>query len=205
MQRVVPMKGFLKRNFVLILGISLPLLLIAVLLLVHGISRLVASKPAYPVLYVSFENYGGQQFYDFDIDDAGHLAIGFMRPEANPAIRRQPPDAILALFDARSDTLETFSVQAPDDPPNGVRIDLPIPAKLSELTFSGRSMAPDGYRLELSAYRSRGLLREIFGTGGRSRHHRLVNDGVSFRVPDIVNSSYSRQNTFVGWVVGGDE
>lgn len=201
-----PMKNFLKRNFVLLLGISLPILLIAALLLLHGVSRLAATKPAYPVLYVSFDNYYGQQFYDFDIDAAGRLEIGFKRPEDNvAATRRQPADAILALFDARSDTLDTFRLEAPDDPADGQRIDLAVPGKLSDLTFSDQNAAPDGYRLELSAYRGGGLLREIFGTGGRSRHHRLVDNGVSFRVPDIGVSANAYHDAFVGWVVDDDE
>jgi len=203
---VRPMKGFLKRNFVLLLGVSLPVLLIAALLLLHAISRLAATRPAYPVLYVSFDNYYGQHFYDFDIDAAGRLEIGFKLPAENAAAtRRRPADATLALFDARSDTLNTYRLEAPDDPPDGQRIDLAVPGELSGLTFSGQSRAPDGYRLELSAYRGGGLLREIFGTGGRSRHHRLVNDGVSFRVPDIGSSSYAYHDAFVGWVVDDDE
>lgn len=200
------MKGFLKRNFVLLLGVSLPVLLIAALLLMHAISRLAATGPAYPVLYVSFENHYGQHFYDFDIDDAGRLEIGFRRPEQNAATRRrQPADATLALFDARSDSLDTFRLEPPDDPADGQRIDLAVPGELSDLTFSGQSTAPDGYRLELSAYRGGGLLREIFGTGRRPRHHRLVNDGVSFRVPDTGSSSYAHHDAFVGWVVDDDE
>lgn len=200
------MKEFLKRNFVLVLGVSLPLMLIAVLLLLHGISRLTATRPAYPVLYVSYDNYFGQHLYDFDIDDAGRLDIRFMQPDqpANAA-GRQPADATLALFDARSDTLETFRLDAPEDPPQGQRLELDVPGALSEMTFSDEATAPDGYRLELSTYRGGGLLREIFGTGGRSRHHRLVRDGISFRVPDVGGTAYAYHDAFVGWVVDEHE
>ena len=91
------MKNFLRRNFVLVLGISLPMLLIAALLLVHGISRLTATRPAYPVLYVSFENYFGPHFYDFDIDESGRLEIGFtLAEDADAASNRQPSDAAAA-------------------------------------------------------------------------------------------------------------
>lgn len=200
------MKNFLKRNFVLVLGVSLPVLLIAALLLLHGMSRLTATPPAYPVLYVSYETYFGGQFYDFDVDDAGRLQIGFEFPQGNPdATRRQSADATLALFDANSDSLSTFRLEAPDDPPQEKRIELAVPEALSALSFSERVRAPDGYRLELSTYRGGGLLREIFGTGGRSRHHRLVKDGVSFRVPDVADRSYGIHDAFVGWVVGEDE
>lgn len=197
-----PMKDFVKRNFVLILGVSLPVVLIATLWLVHGISRLAASKPAYPVLYVSFDNYYGQQFFEFDIDQAGRLKIGFRLPEGNmAATRRQPADATLALYDARSGALDTFRLDAPDDPPKGKRVEIAVPARLSALTFSDQPAAPDGYRLVLSDYRGGGLLREIFGAGGRSRHHRLVDNGVSFRVPDIGNATHAYQDAFIGWLV----
>lgn len=200
------MKDFLKRNFVLVLGVSLPLLLIAALLLVHGISRLAATAPVYPVLYVSFEDYYGQHFYDFDVDDAGRLEIGFTLPDENVAATRyRPADATLALFDARSGTLDTFRLEAPDDPPEGQRVELVVPAPLAQLTFSDRNLAPDGYRLELSSYRGGGLLREIFGTGGQSRHHRLAKDGVSFRVPEIGGRSHAYQDAFVAWLVDENE
>lgn len=200
------MKDFLKRNFVLVLGVSLPLFLIAALLLLHGISRMAATAPAYPVLYASFDNYLGRQYYDFDVDDVGRLKIGFTLPEDNaPATLLQPVDGTLALFDARSDTLETFELKAPEDPPKGKRVELIVPEALSSLTFSERVMAPDGYRLELSAYRGGGLLREIFGAGNRSRHHRLVNNGVSFRVPDVADRTYGYHEAFVGWVIDENE
>ena len=200
------MKDFLKRNFVLVLGVSLPLMLIAALLLVQGISRLAATSPAHPVLYVSFDTYSGQYFFDVDIDRTGRLEIGFKLPEDTPGpTARQTADATLAMFDARSDSLKTFRIEAPDDPPQGQRIELAVPEALAGLTFSDERTAPDGYRLELSAYRGGGLLREIFGTGGRSRHHRLVNNGVSFRVPDIDGSTYAYHDAFVGWVVDDHE
>jgi len=200
------MKDFVKRNFVLILGVSLPVVLIATLLLVHGISRLTANKPAYPVLYVSFDDYLGRQFFDFDIDEAGRLAIGFRLPENDMAATpRQPTDAILALFDARSGTLDTFRVEAPADPPRGQRVEIAVPGRLSAATFSEQAAAPDGYRLVLSGYRGGGLLGEIFGAGGRSRHHRLVDDGVSFRVPDVGAATYAYQDAFIGWLVENHE
>lgn len=197
---------FLKRNFVLVLGVSLPLMLIASLLLLHQITRMTATKPAYPVLYVSFDSYFGQHFYDFDIDETGRLGIGFRRPEENvAATHRQPADATLALFDARSDTLATFRLDAPDDTPPGQRVEIDVPEALAGRRFSDRHTAPDGYRLEFSGYRGGGLLRELFGTGGQSRHHRLASNGVSFRVPDVDNGSHAYHDAFVGWVVDGNE
>lgn len=197
-----PMKDFLKRNFVLVLGVSLPVLLVGVLLLLHGISRMTAAKPAYPVLYVSFDAYSGQTYYDFDVDDAGRLEIGFRRPDKPAgASNYRPVEATLVLFDAGSGTLNSFGVEAPEDPSPGQRVALDVPDGLSTLTFSDRAVAPDGYRLELSSYRGGGLLREIFGTGGRSRHHRLVNDGVSFRVPDVGTRDYAYHDAFIGWVI----
>lgn len=194
------MKDFLRRNLVLVLGVSLPLLLIAALLLVHGISRMTATRPAYPVLYVVFDDYFGQHFYDFEIGDAGRLEIGFTSKEENASTLGRRSDATMVLFDARVDTLDTFRLEAPEDAPDGQRIELAVPAALSALTFSDQRLAPDGYRLELSNYRGGGLLREIFGGGGRSRHNRLVKDGVSFAVPDVSGTA-TYHEAFVGWVV----
>lgn len=200
------MNDFVKRNFVLVLGISLPLMLVALLLLLHGISRISAAAPAYPVLFASFDNPYGQRMFDFDIDAAGRLEIGLLLPENQMAtIRRLGNETTLVLFDAREDRLSTFVVDGPDNPPRGERVGIEVPEALAALEFSAQAVAPDGYRLELSAYRGSGLLREIFGTRSGSRHHRLVNDGVSFRVPDVGGRDYGHHDAFVGWVIGRHE
>jgi len=195
-------KAFLKRNFVMVLGVSLPLLLIAVLLLVQGISRMTAARPAFPVFFVSYETYFDQHFYAFDIGDDGRLDVAFSRPanDAGDTFNR-PGDAILVLYDARSESLDTFRLKAPEDSVAGSRVELALPQAVSALAFSDQRIAPDGYRLELSGYRGGGLLRELFGGGRKSRDYRLVRDGVSFNVPDIAGSGFGQNAAFIGWVV----
>jgi hypothetical protein len=199
------MTDFVRRNLVAIVGVSLPLLLIAFVLAFHGIARLATEDPAHPVLYAAFDDYYGQSYYDFDIDEAGRLEIGFLAPErAAPGLDRPPTDVTLALYDAAAGTLRTFQVGAPEAPSPGARIELAVPDALASRTFSPERAAPDGYRFERASRGGGGLLRELFGGSGRSRHHRLVRDGAAHRVPSIDAAPVGRE-VFIGWVVDGRE
>lgn len=201
------MKDFLKRNFVLVLGLSLPLLLIVSLLLMHGITRMLAEKPAYPVLYVAFDTTFAELYWDIDIDDAGRLDLGFRLPEDGVAhTRRHPADATIALYDAAEGELTTFRLDAPDNPPLGERVEIGVPEALAERVFDDSVVAPDGYRLQLGGYGGGGLLGELFASGRRPRHHRLVSDGASIRVPDVDSRARAyRYDAFLGWEVRRNE
>lgn len=199
------MNDFVKRNLVAIVGVSLPLLLIAFVLAFHAIARMTTEKPAHPVLYAAFEDGYGPAYFDFDIARDGRLEIAFVTPEHSvPAAGRRRGDATLALFDPRSDKLSTFAVPAPENPPPGRRIELDVPEALAARTFSAARTAPDGYRFEPQGRRRGGLLREFFGGSGGSRHHRLVRDGVSFRVPGVDATNGAWREVFVGWAVDDD-
>jgi hypothetical protein len=200
------MNDFVKRNALLLVGVSLPLLLVVFVLAFHGLARLTAPEPRFPVLYAAFDDYYGQAHYDLDIDDAGRLEIGFLAPERTaPGADRRLTDVTLALYDAAADTLRTFSIQAPDAPPPGQRIALAVPDALAGRTFSAERTAPDGYRFETGGHRGGGLLRELFGGGSRARHHRLVRNGAAYRVPGVDGTPGAWREVFIGWAVDGSE
>jgi hypothetical protein len=198
------MKEFLQRNFVAVLGVALPLLLIAVVLAVHGISRWQADAPQHPVLYVAFSEHDGQYRFKFPIGAQGRLMIRYQVPEsrqpASPST--QAETATLALYDVRAESLSSFVVHAPESLPEaGESTNLDVPGALAELYFRPGAIAPDGYRFEQSGYRSGGLFRELFGGGGRVRDNRLIKDGVAFQVPELDGRRYANNQELIGWVI----
>lgn len=195
------MKQFVKENAVVILGVSLPLLLVVLLLTIHGVARLNQDPPAYPVAYASFAQHSGQHRWSFDIADDGRLRIEYLEPEAS--VRASFPGdgrVTIAVYDAAADRLWTFDIEAPDAPPVGERIEVPVPNALRDVRFDGSTTAPDGYRFRSGGRSGGGLFSEIFGTGGRYEH-RLVDDGIPYPVPEI--GSTSPYDHFIGWVVDG--
>lgn len=198
------MKELLQRNLIAVLGVALPLMLIAVVLAVHGLSRWQADAPEHPVLYVAFSEYSGQFRFKFPIDARGRLTIRYLVPESwKPASPGpQAETATLALFDACSDSLSTFVVHAPEPLPQpGAFSNLEVPAALAELYFRSGAIAPDGYRFERGGYRSGGLFRELFGGGGRVRDNRLIKDGVAFQLPQLDGPRHANNQEIIGWVV----
>lgn len=195
------MKRFIRENAALVLGVSLPLLLVAGLLAIHGIARLTGEPPAYPVAYASFAHYAGQHQWSFDIAEDGRLRIEYLRTDHRASSPLSDDGRVtIAVFDAASDHLRTFDVGAPEDPPDGERVVVSLPPALQGVRFDGSTTAPDGYRFERGGRRGGGLFAEIFGTGTR-HDHRLVDGGVPYAVPEIGSTTiYDR---FIGWVVDG--
>ena len=198
------MKEFLQRNFVAVLGVALPLLLIAVVLTVHGISRWQADAPQHAVLYVAFSEHDGQYRFKFPIDAQGRLMIRYQVPESWQPVSRstQAETATLALYDVRAESLSSVVVHAPENLPEaGKSTTLDVPGAFAELYFHPGAIAPDGYRFEQSGYRSGGLFRELFGGGGRVRDNRLIKDGVAFQLPQLDGPHHVSNQQVIGWVV----
>lgn len=199
------MKEIIRKNFVLVLGVSLPVLLVGAVLAFHTLSRMTEDPPAHAVLYVFFESYVGINSYHFDIGSDGRLKIGFTQPKAADSQWLKDANATLVLFDARTETLNTFDLEAPKSALPGQRMALETPDALSALRFNDNVRAPDGYQLELSGYRGGGLLRALFGGADWSRHHRLVKNNVSFRVPGVGSNNYGYHGRFIGWALDRHE
>jgi len=200
------MKAFVRRNFAAVLGVALPLLLIAVVLTVHGVSRWRAEAPAHPVLYVAFSESSGQYRFKFPIDARGRLALRYRMPKAGDAVvaKAASETATLALYDAHAEALSTFVVAAPEPLPGpGEAVALAVPDALAELRFRAGAIAPDGYRFEVGGWRSGGLFRELFGAGGRDRGNRLARDGIAYPVPELDGRRYANSTQVIGWVVDG--
>lgn len=197
----VAMPNWLKRNAVLVMGISLPLILILLVLLTQALTRLGHTPPAHPVVYATFDHYSPQLYFDFRVDAQGRLEATAKRPETQPYGRATLGNASIAVFDAASDTHESYTLRWPDDLGEGEEADLELPAELTSMRISGAAVSPDGYRFE-SGYRgSNGLFPSLFG-GGSRRRTRLVNDGAIYEVPEIAGHLGSEQ--LIGWVIDDD-
>ncbi|HSG89180.1 MAG TPA: hypothetical protein VLA56_08205, partial [Pseudomonadales bacterium] len=74
------MRDFLRRHLFIVLGVSLPLALIALVLAVQGVQRWGVESPATPVLYVYQAEYYQWQHVDLEVVD-GSLTAGYRRPD----------------------------------------------------------------------------------------------------------------------------
>lgn len=195
------MPDWLKRNAVLVLGISLPLILIALLLLTQALTRLGHTPPAHHVVYASFDHYSPELYFDFRVDSEGRLEVSVKRPETQPYGRGTLGHASIAVYDAEDKSQSIHTLRWPDDLEEGEEAELELPPDLASLRLTDAVVAPDGYRFE-SGYRgSNGLFPALFG-GGSRRKTRLVNDGASYEVPEI--SGHVGTEQLIGWVINDE-
>lgn len=192
------MSDWLKNNAVLALGISLPLLLIALLLLIQAMTRLGQTPPEHAVVYASFDHYSPELYFDFRIDAQGRLLVVAKNPEKPPYNRRTPIRANIAVFDAASGRHDTYALQPPLDLAANESVALELPRDLAELRLSGSPLAPDGYRFEAKTGGSGGLFPSLFGYD-RRRETALINDGARYTVPEI--EGYHGTKRLIGWVI----
>lgn len=192
------MKDFLKRNAFIVLGVSLPVVLVGFLLLVQAISRIGQEPPAYPVAFLASNQYSPLYWIRTEVGDNGQLALYLEKPEHASSFRHgHPLRVVIAIYDAADDRLETFDLEMPAVGDGSERVEIPLPDALAGHRFDDSATAPDGYRFDGGDGTGGGLFTELLGVG--SRHGpRLIRDGVGFRIPD--DGMIFNQRTLIGWV-----
>lgn len=195
------MKDFLKRNAFIVLGVSLPLLLIGFLLLAQAVSRMGQVPPAYPVAFLASNQYSPLYWIQIEVGDDGQLALYLQKPDhASSLSHGRSLRVVVAVYDVAGDALETFDLEMPTVGDGNERIEIPLPDALAGYRFDDSLTSPDGYRFETGGRTGGGLFTELLGVG--TRHGpRLVQDGVGFRIPD--DGMIFNQRTFIGWVTSG--
>lgn len=193
------MKSFLKENFVLVLGISLPMLLVIGVMALQSVTRAVTEPPQYSVLFTHGANHYSKESYDFEIDDEGRLEIAFSVDEdMDQRYKKSKLEMELFLYDPK--TLETvkYKLEAPEDYEDGETISINVPEELSDLRFSDKETSPDGYIFDRRTRNSSGgLFTEMFGYRRYRNNMALIKGGYAHDIPDAP-SYYNTQ--FIGWV-----
>lgn len=193
------MASFLRRNLFIVLGISLPLILVAVILTIQVVARSKVAPPLTPVLYVLQSSWLPMQQFEFELDDA-RLQVHFRVPKAAPDPRDRAAGQIeIALYDPRSKVLETFVLEAESTVEPDTAVPVELPARLERLRFDDRLQSPDGYRFEAYRASRSGVLGALFGHGSDNTRFRLSRDGAAFRLPGA--GAYADTDAFIAWVV----
>lgn len=198
------MKSFFRENPTIAFGLGFPLLLIVVFLLVSGIRSLLVDPPQYDVLYATEYNNdtNGVQISVVDrkvkVIYLGRSAA-YRKPHLwrfNPKtgsvkeIVIMPPPG-LAQQGQRQAATEGVAKITPIDVPD-----------LAGLTIDSSSVAPDGYEFSAgtNGY-SGGIFTGLFYSSRYRNEAVLTKKGRSIHLPNAVNTYYSTNVRFIGWVV----
>ncbi|MBP7758967.1 MAG: hypothetical protein KA099_02550 [Alphaproteobacteria bacterium] len=191
------MKGFLKEHFVLIIGISLPLILSLVFFASANFRFETIPPPQYPVVFAQDFYYRNNPEYPYKlaVNEEKTLELRYTPSSAENAANWQVPQ--IYLYDPKTKRVERIDL--PEITP-GEKSTQPV-AALKTRKVDTALTSPDGFTFR-SEYRGSGnLMTEVFG-GGHSGRNRIVlsKDGVDFPIK-VEAPYYYGQGELIGWVV----
>ena len=201
------MTKFLKDNFVLVVGLTLPILLMIGFIVFSTLPRSLSNPPQHDLIFavpdfsVSSNNF---PVYVTLIVRDGVLKARYTRVA-------QAPNG--GYYGGSWKKLYRYQAgpQTVRELPFGIPLDVASIAPLREDTVDATKdlkldttlRGPDGYELDYGGSRGRGLLTDIFWSSSSSEPRlRKGASSVRLRTGDGRTSFYSGSVEFVGWVVG---
>lgn len=198
-------KEFVKANIVLVVGLTLPVLLMAGFLVASGLPQRLADPPKYNLVFAVTDYSQGASGIPvsvrFVVQD-GALKAQYTKLLPQPTGYVNNVWKKLYLYDAATQKVRELSFGFP------ANMDA-IEGTVSEVVAATRTLnldttlqSPDGYELSRDYGSRSGLINEIFWGGGYSNEYRLRKGSSSIRLPlAAANTAYGTVE-FVGWVTG---
>ena len=198
-------KGFVKANLVLVVGLALPVVLMAGFLVASSLPQRMADPPKYSLVFAVTEFSQGVSgipvSVSFVVQD-GVLKAQYIK------LPPQPPGYVnnawkkLYLYDAATQKVQQLSFGFPPnmDAIEGTVVETVEATRTMRLNTTLQS--PDGYELSRDGGSRSGLINEIFWGGGYSNDYRLRKGSSSIRLPLASSNVPYGSVEFVGWVTG---
>ena len=195
-------KQFVKANLVLVVGLTLPILLMAGFLVASGLPQRLADPPKYNLVFAVTDYSPGASGIPVSVRlvvQDGVLKAQYTKMLAQPTGYVNNVWKKLYLYDAGTQKVRELSFGFPPnmDAIEGTVVETVDATRTLHLDTTLQS--PDGYELSRDNTSRSGLLNEIFW-GGYANEYRLRKGSSSLRLPlPAGNTSYTSVE-FVGWV-----
>ena len=191
-------RTFIKENLVLVIGLSLPLLLIVLFFVATVIPKSMASPPQYEMLF-TVSKYDYQNAPDYLLSYAvkdRQLVIEAKKNEDKPINFNQ---STLMMYDPKAEAMREIRVDSKiAETALGKAV---IVEETKSYEIDNSMTAPDGYSLEGPNYQDSGLMGGLFGGGYRNAQYRIVKGSIAYPLPRSVQLDYYNQVKFIGWVI----
>lgn len=197
-------KRFFKENFVLIVGLTLPVLLMIGFMIFATLPQKLSDPPGYDLVFSTsgFNSAGGNLpvSVNFVVRD-GKLMAQYVAYDPPGNYGNQWRN--LYLYESGTGTVRQLTFGYPQGMENitGTREDL-VEATQG-LTLDTTLEAPDGYQLSYDGYSRSGLFNDLFWGGGNSNEPRLRKGASSVRLAPVDSNTYFYYGDvqFIGWVM----
>jgi len=187
---------FIKENAALDVGVRLPILLVILFWIATFSPKMTVPDPQYDLIFATDNHDYNAQLKGvvrFDVSN-GKLQATFHADDLQN-FRNTPQ---VYYFDVSSGSTHEISLDIPDDLHDGLRLNIP---EAKNYTLSNSSIAPDGYRFDVS-YSGGGELF-LFDLGYRYRGT-IKRDSRAIRIPTH-GRNYHGNLRFFGWVLEGGQ
>lgn len=195
-------KNFFKDNFVLIVGLALPVLLMIGFMVASSLPAL-GDPPKYNLVF-SVSDYRNNQPIPVSVNlvvKDGVLVAQYskLKDSNNYGYYWRK----LYLFDAKTQRVRELEFGLPQNIDQITGISEEAVAATKGMKLSTELKSPDGYELSDSYYRHGGLFNEIFFGWGRNSSGTTITNGsrnVKLSPDDGRTYFYNGQAQFIGWV-----
>ena len=196
-------KEFVKANLVLVVGLTLPIVLMAGFLVASGLPERLADPPKYSLVFSVTDFSQGAAAIPVSVRlvvEDGVLKAQYTKLPPQPGYVNNVWKK-LYLYDAATQKVRELSFGFP---PNmeaieGTAVDI-VDATRS-LRLNTTLQSPDGYELSRGNDSRSGLINEIFWGGSYSNDYRLRKGNSSVRLPLATGNVPYGSVEFVGWVM----
>jgi hypothetical protein len=198
-------KEFVKANLVLVVGLALPIVLMAGFLVAAGLPERLGDPPKYSLVFAMTDFSQGTSGIPVSVRlvvQDGVLKAQYTKLLPQPTGYVNNAWKKLYLYDAATQKVQELSFGFPPnmDAIEGTVVEVVDATRTMQLNTTLQS--PDGYELSHDYGSRSGLINEIFWGGGYSNEYRLRKGGSSIRLPlASANIPYGTVE-FVGWVTG---
>ncbi len=194
------MKNFVKENLVLVVGLTLPLLLILLFFVASVIPKVFSAPPQYEMLFTT-SRYDYQSPHDYRLDFLVKNQKLIVKVRKIDTKERMSYDTkLLMAYDGKTETVREINVDMTQAAAVGDGNEAVLQETSSWLIDESR-VSPDGYVLDGPSYRDGGLVGGIFGGGYHNGGFRLKKGSVGYKIPDTQGAYYYNQLHFIGWVI----
>jgi hypothetical protein len=194
----MPIKTLLKENIVLVIGLSLPILLITLFFFASVLPKVTATPPQYPLLFSTTRyDYQSPPPYNLDFFVKEHRLTA--RVTKNKKETQNFNWRQVMVFDGKTQSVKElpYDISQIGDMPDSTEL---VFEEFKDLELDSSSKAPDGYEYDNSRRSSGGILLGIVGSSQRYSA-RVVKGAAAFKIPLNNGKDYYYYNTdFLGWV-----
>lgn len=201
-------KNFIKDNFVLIVGLALPVLLMFGFMLASSLPNTLSDPPKYDLVFSIPDNSGAASIplnVKLIVKD-GVLKAQYIKSSATPPGYAYNNWKKLYIYEAKTQKVRELAFGFPADMDKMTGTTEETLEATQGLKLDTTLQSPDGYELSYDGYSHSGLLNEVFWGGGYSREPRLRKGNASIKLTTGDNRTYFYYSNveFIGWVTGAN-